>query len=350
MRLLLFLSLFFIPQAYAIPPPDLVINLVQAVAQGLGIVLASVFTLWFAARDQVALCRKLYPKRFWGGLIAFILLLLFGVLSYFGVFDKQDTSYKQYLTIEQVIELEKNPRLREWKLKILQEMKYNLDQYRISKGLQSINPIEISSIPPEKVPEILQSGVATLDVREENERIQFGLDAKTYNHRFGDIMNDIFPDIKKDTPLLVVCYSGTRGYLSAAVLSAHGFTNVSYVQGGLGAYVKKDLPYRGDDRFDFLQDLYPALTLEDLREFKETSIGFADYTTEIPSNMPLNLMRFDFETLTSQELESRLSEIERGQDVMLVCGSESTCFDAVNVAYLLEKKNINILGYYQYGK
>lgn len=45
-----------------------------------------------------------------------------------------------------------------------------------------------------------------------------------------------------DTPLVTSCYGGGRGGLAAGILFAAGFTAITNLVGGLGAWTKEGLP------------------------------------------------------------------------------------------------------------
>ena len=47
---------------------------------------------------------------------------------------------------------------------------------------------------------------------------------------------------QKDAPIIVVCQAGMTAPKSAAALSKQGFTNVSVLQGGMGAWSSASLP------------------------------------------------------------------------------------------------------------
>lgn len=349
MRILFLLSLFFVPTAYAIPPPDIVINLFQAVAQGLGIVLASVCVFWFSAKDQVTLWRKVYPKKFWFGCISAVVVILSIVFWYVLDLPKAQQDASEYLSIEQVIALEENTRLQGWKFDLLQDMRNNISAYRKDLNLPQIPYPVLKSYAPQALFTKLEkepNSIIFFDVREENEWKQFGLNGKTIHHRYGDLVNDILPDVSKDAPLVVLCYSGIRGYLSASILAHHGFKNVSYIQGGLGEWHKKRLPFYGSQNFVFLKDSSPDLFVTNIEDLEGEILSFSEYTQEHAENLPEKTNFFDIETMSFDQIQKKLEQIPPQSEVSIVCYSESSCFDAVNILYLLRPQKIQLKAIY----
>ena len=76
--------------------------------------------------------------------------------------------------------------------------------------------------------------------------------------------------------------------------------------------------------------------------------SFSEFYTTHSSDLSSDAVTFEVETMISQELSSRVREVVvTRKPVVLVCYSESSCFDGANVAYLLERQGVTITGFIQ---
>ncbi len=51
-------------------------------------------------------------------------------------------------------------------------------------------------------------------------------------------------ELDKDAPIYCVCLSGSRSHVACSMLQRQGFTNVTNVVGGMGAWVRSGLPVK----------------------------------------------------------------------------------------------------------
>lgn len=363
------LSLSLFAQVQAIPPPEIILGIGQSLAQVIGITVATLIGGFFALHDffrhQWEKIRTRFPARFgentrpphkplvrsWSILIG--CLFLVGVSSFFLFFGPNDRPVilphtNQIISIEDVINQEPQKWYRDWKQDLLVEMKTNLDLYRASKGFTMGTYSDIVSFTPQQLYDLQGLGdqkILLLDVREENERQLFGIEG-SMSHRYGDLVNNIFPDVEKTQKIIVLCYSGVRGYISASILAQHGFSDVGYIRGGLNRWEKDSFSIYGSKNFKFLSQKYEALTVAETEYFSGTRIDVSE-PHEFNENRFTNVVHFSAEMMTTQDINERIKSIPQ-EPVMIICGSDSSCFDGVNLAYLLEKNGHMIIGYHKY--
>jgi molybdopterin/thiamine biosynthesis adenylyltransferase/rhodanese-related sulfurtransferase len=95
---------------------------------------------------------------------------------------------------------------------------------------------------PAEVAHAMRDGLLLVDIREPGE-IDGGspVGALRLGRGFLEIrINQYAPAL--DTPLCIMCQSGTRSLLAASALQALGYTNVTSLKGGFGAWQKAALP------------------------------------------------------------------------------------------------------------
>lgn len=113
---------------------------------------------------------------------------------------------------------------------------------------------EFACVAPSEAAKLVQAGVTFLDVRTPEEfakgtastptgavnvPVRLTSDSKDINPRF---VKEVQERFGLDTPLVTSCYGGGRGGLAAGILHAAGFTAITNLVGGLGAWTKEGLP------------------------------------------------------------------------------------------------------------
>ena len=90
---------------------------------------------------------------------------------------------------------------------------------------------------------MLQQGAFFLDVRSQAEWEQFHVAVSTLIPL--DQLPNRLSELPKDKDIVVVCLSGHRSQSGVAILQQAGFTRVSYVSGGLQAWIAAGFPVQG---------------------------------------------------------------------------------------------------------
>lgn len=284
-----------------------------------------------------------------------VVLLVNGVMGGLLIFSHIDkpTETTEVLTgdlwdIETVLRAELDVSDRVWKRELLTEISTNLNTYRSAKTLPSVEMQTLESFSPEKLHEILEQNpeaITLLDVREEYEFGGFSLKG-SQSFRYGDVANDLLPIIDPNKKVVVICFSGIRGFVAANILRMHGFRNVAFIRGGLGAWSEDGLPLEGDiDNFEFLSQRYARLNKTTLEKNPGLKIDFRSNAALSSFTFP-NTKIFYGELATTQQTDDFIVGLHR-QPVMLLCQSESECYDARMFSYLYEQAGGHILGYHE---
>lgn len=251
--------------------------------------------------------------------------------------------------IETVFQAEPNVSSRAWKRNILEELFTNLNNYRRQNNLAEVRQGTVESFSPEQLSRILAQNtqeVQLLDVRETYERNSYGLPGSVA-YRYGDLANDIKPNLDPAQKVVVVCYSGIRGYLVANLLTQMGFEQAGFIRGGLEAWHEAGLPAAGDyDDFEFLSQVYDRLSEEEVAQQSNLKIDFR--ANVAPSNVTfLNTKIFNGELSTAAEVNQFMNALQTNP-VTLLCETESECYDARMFAYNYEALGGKVLGYYEF--
>ncbi|WP_020394804.1 rhodanese-like domain-containing protein [Thiolinea disciformis] len=337
--------------AYAIPPPDVLMSIWQSLLQVLGTITA------FAAAGFLAV-QHYFVQKGWsrrklliGFGISFVVLI--GVVSWIYLHEANaDTKTKptlptgEMLTIEQVIQRETDKFVRDWKLKTIKEMRAELAKARAAKHLAMPDLVDIQSFSPKTLFDLRKQQpeqLYFLDTREPYELARFNIGYQRAV-RYADLIYGAIPnDLPKDKLIIVLCHSGLRGYLATHFLKQAGYTNLAYMQGGLGAWEKAKLPYEGNPNYSYEKSNFKLLKKADVQKSKAALLQLD--SDGIPVKNFANIQQLPLEVSTTPDIEAMLQKV-KDQPVILVCRTYAGCFHVQNMAYLLQQKKLNFLGAY----
>lgn len=333
--------------AHAIPPPDAMISVWQSLLQFLGV--ASVFI-----GGAILSMRQFFGvyivgwKRiaFYTSLAIMFAWVLWFFLGSQNVKAKSTQAIQgELVPINELIKREKNAWIREWKLETVEEMKAELNLARRSRGLSEQTFSAVQSFSPANLHQLIatrQNEIYLLDIREAFERSSFGIPVNG-SARYGDIAGNIIPsNLPKNAVVVVLCHSGLRGFLGASLLKSAGYPRVSFLQGGLAAWKKQQLPVRGDPDYSAKKRWLPnekeAAALNALK-IQVDSEG-SEPITGIPG-----LIGLPYETATTHDLE-RVMLLAKKRPILLACNTYGGCFHSTNMAWLIEHKDAKVAGIY----
>lgn len=322
----------------------------------------TVFEMWYLGIQALALLSWVaLPVGLWklkeGAKTKFligvmVLNLALGIFHYWDQksvpTENQSTAQGDFWDIETIFQADPSVTSRVWKRNILDELLTNLNQYRVSQNLVPVESGVVESFSPSQLYSVLESdpsAVVLLDVREAYERRGYHLPNSTA-YRYGDLANNIEPSISKDQKVVVICYSGIRGFLVANLLKQLGYEQTAFIRGGLEAWYADGIPAAGDYHdFTFLGDKYERLSQP---QAELTGLKAIDFRAQ-PDNGPRysNAVAFSGELATSAQVQTFMESLDQAE-VLLVCETESECYDARMFAYNYEALGGTIRGYSQF--
>jgi len=100
-----------------------------------------------------------------------------------------------------------------------------------------------TDIEPHEALRRAKKGDLLIDVRQPKELSALRA-PRAVNVPLGDLAGYVAA-LDADTPIMLVCRSGSRSRRAAKVLAGQGFTDVSNVRGGLAAWSRAGLPLKG---------------------------------------------------------------------------------------------------------
>lgn len=344
--LLLVVLLLSTSPAFAIPPPDVVASLWQAILQMIGI--ASVFLAgaWVAARQFLTQHAPILKRKvvFIPVLAVLLILSMFALSPLFAATMTAVPVRGELLPIEKVIKREKDAWVRDWKLKTVHEMEREAKLTRAASHLPLVQYQDIESFSPQALQALLKTrgnDLYILDIREAMEQTKFSIRHDGV-YRYGDLVHDLLPkDLPKNRMIVVLCHSGLRGYMGAQFLKHAGFEQVSFLQGGLAEWNKQGLPVNGKADFKVKAPIQPS---------KQEAVALDAYKVQVdPAGTPAmsipSVVQLPYETASTAELQSVLNAAKT-KPVLIVCKEYGGCFQGLNLIWLIEQQGGKVAGLY----
>lgn len=340
--------LLFTSPAFAIPPPDVVASLWQAILQMIGVVSVFLAGAWIAARQFLMQHAPILKRKvvFIPVLVVLLILSWFAISPLFAASSSNTTTpiKGELLPIETVIKRETDQWVRDWKLKTVHEMEQEAKLTRTTSHLSTVQYQDIESFTPQALQALLANrgnDLYILDIREAMEQSKFSIRHDAV-FRYGDLVHDILPkNLPKDRMIVVLCHSGLRGYMGAQFLKHAGFEQVSFLQGGLAAWSKQGLPVIGNVDFKVKAPLQPS---------KQQALAMDAYKVQVdPAGSAAmkipNLIQLPYETASTADLQPVLT-VSKTKPVLIVCKEYGGCFQGLNLIWLIEHQGGKIAGLY----
>lgn len=343
----LFVLVFPVP-VFAIPPPDIIISLMQTFLSILGAMTAFLMVVFYLFRDLIVMYSRKNKKT----LFAFLFITIFIALFCMWYFQNEpivaETSEGEMVSIREIIEPTPFINFVSWEQKTFLSMYDDFSNFFSQQGIRVPEVSITESFTAKDSYTYLQEhgdDALLLDVREEFEQTLYGPNhPQILRVRYGDIANGNIEGIPKDKKLIVICYSGLRGYLTSLLLKHYGFEDVAFVRKGLSGWQDANLPTYGDDTFIFISMSHRKLTAEDVQKSPARVIDFSRHDL-LKSDVFPYVENFAYEYSSIKDVAEKIEAI-KDEEIILMCQTESSCFDATNFAYLFEQAGGKIIGYF----
>lgn len=369
--ILLFISfLFFAKKTYAIVPPDFAI---QVATQGSQIVayvgiIASVFFifLWEYIKNIFS-SKKARIIAFLGILLVFFFLIHYG-LSYYENYQTQEkeryqleqwgkvvssslsaAQQKTYEANKQAIDIfiaKLDKGVQEWMKNVTIVFLDDANNYLLQNNKNPFFLSDIELIDDSTLKKILVSrkkNQVILDVRDDYERKFVALDGVKVI-RFGNLVNNEFAGLSKDTELIVLCHTDARSFVAANYLRSQGFTNIRLYKGGVMAWVENKNPVTINRQFEFIWDVLPYLTESDVERVKREG-GVSELSFSAYSSLPDAINSL---FMSDSQLDTFIAGLSSKKKYIIRCTDHHHCFDAVAFVDRAKSKNIEFIGYTGY--
>ena len=340
--LLLVGALLVAPQVtFAIPPPDIIVNLGSQLAQifSLLVVLFSV-----AAGAILQISHRVFTKvkgfGIWSGLAAFGVVVFSLSISYVVLATYQNVKYQEYVN-ETINIISKG--IDEHDVLPGPDGDALSDFFENNQGL----PLAISN--EEFEANRLSMNPFVLDAREVEE-YDIGHYPDVHHIRFADLVAGKWTELPTDEVVYVFCWSGMRGQELAEFLREKGIVS-RYLEEGASGWVEDGGIWEGGIKFTsvYSEDRYTGtLSTAETHEFANQGAVLVDARRQdayAKSHIEGSINITIFFTPTDV-LEQLFVEIPPNSKVITICDNYISCFDAKILGVKLEKLGHTFLGRY----
>lgn len=352
---LLFIAalLINVETAQAIPPPDLIINILTPALQLMGVVMAFFVVTLYSVKDY--LLTKAGVKTWL--LIGALALVLFGGIGIL-VLNPSFITQEQWReeVLEEIEEIKENlvspEEIDALKAEAAFENTWGTFLDLNTAGTQAEAKQNISSsqaLDAQAFMDLQASeNLTVVDLREKRGR-ERGLIPGSLHIRLVDFLKGDWKQIKDSLaePVVLICFTGARGSLAANFLTDIGFKEVYYLDGGVTEAVKTEgFPYEGEITLGAPENLVKVLSPDEAKDLVEAGSIPIDVRFEerFNRNKLPNSVHFFRDEMKTEEIQQQLNTLDSSKPTFAVCDSWYSCYSAKIIGFELEEKGFVFQG------
>ena len=334
----LFLFLAFCSPAYAIPSPDLVINMFASAAQLLGLGAALLGAGLMSKRKFVTSRPKSMRRGFYIVLTLFVISLLINIFQYSQHVDERNERLQTNLWRSSV---ENGQNVGDASLKTL----------RFSDQIS--HPQALST---EELQTWRNQGkrINIVDVRE-SEEIEQGTFADAYPIRYPDVRLNPESLFNKNSETIFMCYSGNRSSELCSEFTEQGYS-CKFVVGGFEKWIAENRALSSpiEDRaalreipnYEHRDTLLDTKQVYDYLAKKDIQFIDVRYANEFNNGHLPGAINMTLRAMTSKQIDSALTSLSKTQTIIAPCYDKRSCFYAQILGLKLTRIGIPFLGRY----
>jgi len=344
--------------AYALPPPDLIITVLQSFMQVMGALFAMLVVVVMSTWQWLKIFYQLHKKIVW----SLIVLTLVAVpTSLFVALKYEENKWKQavqqnFLLMadeaqNQLNNTQPNSLMSETSTETLVRNKVlaELDKMAQSGSDTQTNIMDLSfagALDYEAFKtQLLNPEAQIIDVRTalgfEKGRVKNSVNIELPDLLFGE-----WKTLDPNRPVVIVCYAGSSGVVVSHFLASLGFNEVYFPENGIYKYRNQlaDFNFEGE-YFD------PYVGVQQQMVERETVLNLnaqvIDFRTKAEvENDPIGsvVTNPDISFYTTKNMTAWLDELDPNAVYALVCDSPLSCYNSAIMTYRIKQKNIELMG------
>ena len=344
--------------AYALPPPDLIITVLQSFMQVMGALFAMLVVVVMSTWQWLKIFYQLHKKIVW----SLIVLTLVAVpTSLFVALKYEENKWKQavqqnFLLMadeaqNQLNNTQPNSLMSETSTETLVRNKVlaELDKMAQSGSDTQTNIMDLSfagALDYEAFnTQLLNPEAQIIDVRTalgfEKGRVKNSVNIELPDLLFGE-----WKTLDPNRPVVIVCYAGSSGVVVSHFLASLGFNEVYFPENGIYKYRNQlaDFNFEGE-YFD------PYVGVQQQMVERETVLNLnaqvIDFRTKAEvENDPIGsvVTNPDISFYTTKNMTAWLDELDPNAVYALVCDSPLSCYNSAIMTYRIKQKNIELMG------
>jgi thiosulfate sulfurtransferase len=347
--------LITVEPAHAIPPPDLIINILTPALQLLGVVMGLFVVTLYSVKDY--LLTKAGMKTWL--LVGALGLVLFGGVAFIVLKPSPITQEGWREEVIQEIDEIKESLLSDEDIEALKsknayEKTWGEFLELNTAGTKGEAQQDFSADQAISAQEFLtlqeQGDLTVVDLREQRGRDR-GLIPDSVHIRLVDFLKGDWVKIKESLkePVVLVCFTGARGSLATSFLSEIGFEQVYYLDGGITEAVKTEsFPYEGEITLGAPDNIVKILSPEESQTLvSEGSIAVdVRFEKRFERNKLPNSINLFRDSMKTAEIQEKVQALDPSKSYFSVCDSWYSCYSAKILGFELEEQGLTFQGRY----
>ena len=344
--------------AYALPPPDLIITVLQSFMQVMGALFAMLVVVVMSTWQWLKIFYQLHKKIVW----SLIVLTLVAVpTSLFVALKYEENKWKQavqqnFLLMadeaqNQLNNTQPNSLMSETSTETLVRNKVlaELDKMAQSGSDTQTNIMDLSfagALDYEAFKtQLLNPEAQIIDVRTalgfEKGRVKNSVNIELPDLLFGE-----WKTLDPNRPVVIVCYAGSSGVVVSHFLASLGFNEVYFPENGIYKYRNQlaDFNFEGEYFDPYVGVQQQMVEREIVLNLNAQVIDFR--TKAEVENDPIGsvVTNPDISFYTTKNMTAWLDELDPNAVYALVCDSPLSCYNSAIMTYRIKQKNIELMG------
>ena len=344
--------------AYALPPPDLIITVLQSFMQVMGALFAMLVVVVMSTWQWLKIFYQLHKKIVW----SLIVLTLVAVpTSLFVALKYEENKWKQavqqnFLLMadeaqNQLNNTQPNSLMSETSTETLVRNKVlaELDKMAQSGSDTQTNIMDLSfagALDYEAFKtQLLNPEAQIIDVRTalgfEKGRVKNSVNIELPDLLFGE-----WKTLDPNRPVVIVCYAGSSGVVVSHFLASLGFNEVYFPENGIYKYRNQlaDFNFEGEYFDPYVGVQQQMVEREIVLNLNAQVIDFR--TKAEVENDPIGsvVTNPDISFYTTKNMTAWLDSLDPNALYALVCDSPLSCYNSAIMTYRIKQKNIELIG------
>ena len=344
--------------AYALPPPDLIITVLQSFMQVMGALFAMLVVVVMSTWQWLKIFYQLHKKIVW----SLIVLTLVAVpTSLFVALKYEENKWKQavqqnFLLMadeaqNQLNNTQPNSLMSETSTETLVRNKVlaELDKMAQSGSDTQTNIMDLSfagALDYEAFKtQLLNPEAQIIDVRTalgfEKGRVKNSVNIELPDLLFGE-----WRTLDPNRPVVIVCYAGSSGVVVSHFLASLGFNEVYFPENGIYKYRNQlaDFNFEGEYFDPYVGVQQQMVEREIVLNLNAQVIDFR--TKAEVENDPIGsvVTNPDISFYTTKNMTAWLDSLDPNALYALVCDSPLSCYNSAIMTYRIKQKNIELIG------
>ena len=344
--------------AYALPPPDLIITVLQSFMQVMGALFAMLVVVAMSMWQWLKIFYQLHKKIVWS-LVALCLIAipssLFLALKYqenkwqqavqqnfLAMADEAQNQINVATSTDAIGQISQETLVRNKVLAELDKMAQSQSDTQTSiMDLSFAGALDYEAFKAK----LLEPETQIIDVRTVL-GFEKGRVTGSQNIELPDLLFGGWKTLDPNRPVVIVCYAGSSGVVAAHFLNSLGFSEVYFPENGIYKHQDdlSDFNFEGTYFDPYVGIQQKVIETETVEMAQAEVIDFRTSAASAADPIGLRVTNPDISFYTTENMTAWLNTLNSESVYALVCDSPLSCYNSAIMTYRFKEQNLELLG------